>query len=480
LFETGIRQFKMAMGMVWGRKLDPINITRLLDDAMATIAEFGAPGTGARELIDGPFADPDERVEFQSRALRRTARRLADQSPFYARRFAAAGVVADKLGVEGLRRIPVTTKLDLIQQQPEFQCADSIPQLATRTTGTTGRAAEVWMSRYEIELWSSMSALTAVLRDEIHPSDIMQVHVSSRATASVQLTAAICRLVGAGCRVLGVIPPDEALDSLVGGATLMSASPSYLGELVVAARRRGLTRSDFRLRRIDSGGEILSASLKAAAVETFGARVNDAFGMTEVIPVSATTCSQGHLHHDLNMGLVELVDLATGEPAEPGALCTVVVTPYYPYRECMPVFRYDTRDVVQKLDDKPLTCEIAGLPGTGPIVGKADQILRLGADRVITPRDLVEAVESLPSQSWPARYRALVSDGRLALTLPISAVAGLGAGATQRHFADHGLEVDLRLVDDDHARSLRPVRSDLHETTFVSQATYVGGSHAAR
>jgi phenylacetate-coenzyme A ligase PaaK-like adenylate-forming protein len=336
------------------------------------------------------------------------------------------------------------------------------------------------MSRYEIELWSSMSALTAVLRDEIHPSDIMQVHVSSRATASVQLTAAICRLVGAGCRVLGVIPADEALDSLVGGATLMSASPSYLGELVVAARRRGLTRSDFRLTRIDSGGEILSTSLKAAAAEIFGARVNDAFGMTEVIPVSATTCSQGHLHHDLNMGLVELVDLATGEPAEPGALCTVVVTPYYPYRECMPVFRYDTRDVVRKLDDKPLTCEIAGLPGTGPIVGKADQILRLGADRVVTPRDLLEAVESLPSQPWPARYRAQVSDGRLALTLPISAVAGLGADATQRHFADRGLEVNLRLVDDDHARSLRPVRSDLHETTFVSQATYVGGSHAAR
>ena len=34
-------------------------------------------------------------------------------------------------------------------------------------------------------------------------------------------------------------------------------------------------------------------------------------GMTEVIPVSATTCAHGHLHHDLNMGYVELLDVAT-------------------------------------------------------------------------------------------------------------------------------------------------------------------------
>ena len=106
----------------------------------------------------------------------------------------------------------MTVKRELIEQRQEFWCSDAPPHLATRTTGTTGRAAEVWMSRYELELWSAMSALTGVLRDEIRPTDIIQVHVSSRATAAVHLTAAICRLVGASCRVLGVVPPDEALD----------------------------------------------------------------------------------------------------------------------------------------------------------------------------------------------------------------------------------------------------------------------------
>ena len=47
----------------------------------------------------------------------------------------------------------------------------------------------------------------------------------------------------------------------------------------------------------------------------------------------------------------------------------------------MPVFRYDTRDVVRVLPDTPLTCEISGLPATSKVLGKADQILRLTRGR---------------------------------------------------------------------------------------------------
>ena len=61
--------------------------------------------------------------------------------------------------------------------------------LVTRTTGTTGRPAEVWLSRYEMELWPALGALTSVLRGELRPGDVMQVNVSSRATASTHLAA---------------------------------------------------------------------------------------------------------------------------------------------------------------------------------------------------------------------------------------------------------------------------------------------------
>lgn len=201
--------------------------------------------------------------------------------------------------------------------------------------------------------------------------------------------------------------------------------------------------------------------------------VNDIYAMTEVIPVTGRTCSLRHLHLDVNTGYIELLDLETGEPAEPGALATVVITPLFPYRECMPVFRYDTRDVVRRLPDEALGCEIAGLPGSSPVLGKADQMLRQGTGTV-TPRELVEAVEALPTRPWPARFRVRTDGDRIVLTLPESAVAGFGHAAATDHFAERGIDVDLGLVPDADALSLRHLRCDLRETTFVSRPALLG------
>jgi phenylacetate-coenzyme A ligase PaaK-like adenylate-forming protein len=478
MLDTGVRQFRMAMGMVWGHRLSPRNVGLLVNDVIATIAEFGEPGEEAQEVLGGPLGSAEDRLEWANRGVNRTARRLAAKSPFYARRFAAVACDPAKLDVAGLRAIPVTTKQDLVEQAADFRCSDVAPCLVTRTTGTTGRPAEVWMSRYEMELWPALGALTSVLRGELKPGDVMQVNVSSRATASTHLAATSCRLAGALCRLLGILPPDEALDSLSQGeATLLLTVPSYLAELVTAARRRGLGPGDFRLRRVTVGGEVLSPSLVAAACQTFGVPlIEDPYSMTEVIPVTGRTCSQRHLHHDVNIGLTERLDLRTGEPAEAGALATLVITPYFPYRDCAPVFRFDTRDVVRCLPDGPLGCELAGIPATSQILGKADHLLSVGDGDVVTPRQLVDAIESLPAQPWPARYRATAGDGQIRLVLPAAAIAGFGEAATRRHLAEAlgVLDLDLSVVDDDQARRLRQTRSDLRETTFASEPVLVG------
>jgi phenylacetate-coenzyme A ligase PaaK-like adenylate-forming protein len=465
----------MAMGIVWGRKLDPRNIERLVGDALATLREFGEPGADARILTDGPMTDPEERAHIATTNVRRTAGRLAKQSSFYTKRFAAAGVDPRKLEVGHLDQVPVTVKADLTQHANEFLCQESQRYLATRTTGTTGKPTEVWLSRYEMSLWPAMGALAAVVRDDLRPDDVMQVNVSSRATAAVSLDVAVCRLIGTGCRIIGLVPPDESLDALTEGVTLLSTCASYLGQLVVAARRRGLGPSDFTLRRIDVGGEVLSPTLADAARMTFGAEtINDLFGMTEILPVTGRHCSQDHLHHDITMGLCEYVDLDTGLTAEPGALASVVVTPFFPYRECMPVFRYDTRDVVRPLDNKTLSCEISGLPATSKILGKADQLIRLGPNDIVSPRELVEAIDALPTEPWPARFRATVDSGRITLTLPASAVGDLGEAASEQHFADRGLDVRVAVVDDEQASRLRPLRCDLRETTFAARPALIG------
>jgi len=475
MFETGIRQLRMAVGMLSGRRLNTRNLERLVEDALATIAEFGEPGADAQQLLGASASDPQERLEAANRGVRRTARRLATVSPFYARRFAAGPADPAEVDVAGLRAIPVTTKRDLIERPTDFLCTDVTGYLTTRTTGTTGRPTEIWMSRYEMELWPALSALAQVLRDEVRTGDVLQVDFSSRAVAANHLATASSRLAGIGCRLLGIASPDEALDGLAdGGATLLSTYPSYLAELVTAARRRGMGPADFRLRRITVGGEVLSPAVARAACQTMGVpRVDDTFSMTEVIPVTGRTCSQAHVHYDVSMGLTELLDLETGGLAEPGALGTVVVTPYFPYRDCMPVFRYDTRDVARQLGTEALTCEMADVPGTSQILGKASDLLRLGSE-LITPRQLVTAIEALPTSPWPARYAAAVQDGRIRLTLPTGAIAGYGESAAREHFAEAGLDVDLTVVGDEHAGSLRHTRSDLHETSFAPGQALIG------
>jgi phenylacetate-CoA ligase len=476
MFETGVRQFRLALGMAQGRRLNPRNVERLVEDVLATVAEFGEPGSDAAELVDGPMASPADRLEITNNSLRRTAVRLAAQSPFYARHFSSAQVDPAKLDVAGLRAIPVTVKADLIERPADFHCTDVPACLATRTTGTTGRPAEVWLSRYEVELWSALGALGSVLRGELRPGDVMQVNLSSRSALSMYLAVGGCRLAGAGCRPLGIVSPETSLDNLAeGGATILLTVPSYLGKLVTAARRAGMGAGDFRLRRIVVGGEVLSTSLAQAAARTFGVPlVDDPYSMTEIVPVTGRPCSQGHIHHDLNLGLTELIDLDTGEPAAPGALGTLVITPYFPYRDCTPVFRYDTRDVARRLPDAPLRCELPGIPATSQILGKADHLLRIPGGEIVTSRQLIEAIEALPAEPWPARYRAAASDDRIRLTLPVSAIAGYDEAEARRHFAAAGLDTDLDIVGDDQAASLRHTRGDMLETTFASQPALVG------
>jgi len=256
MFETGVRQIRLAFGMLSGRRLSTSNLHRLVADAVTTLAEFGEPGAEAQQMLGGPQADPEDRQDFAERGLRRTARRLASRSPFYARRLAAAPTDPGRLDMETLRAIPVTTKRDLIERPGDFVCTDAERYLTTRTTGTTGTPAEIWLSRYEMDLWSGLSALASVIRDELRTTDIVQVNMSSRAIAATHLTAATCRLAQAGCRLLGLLPAPDALEGLcAGAATVLSTYPSYLAELVAAARDRGLGPDDFKLRRSRSAAK---------------------------------------------------------------------------------------------------------------------------------------------------------------------------------------------------------------------------------
>ncbi len=474
MFETGIRQFRLAMSMIWGTRINPRNVERLIGDALSTLREFGEPGDDVQQLLEGPFSDPAARKEFQNHALQRTIKRAIHTSPYYKKQYASLNINPDKITVDQMLELPITVKKDLQEHSQELIATDSKPYITTRTTGTTGQPVEIWLSKYEYELWPAMGALSGLLRKEIGPQDYLQLNISSRATIAVQQAVTACRLLGTRIRVLGTIPPDESLDNLLGSEqeapTLMTTYPSYLAQLIKAARKRRLGPQDFQLRRIDCGGELLSRAVAQAAEDTFGAPANDTYGMTEILPVGGRVCNQGHLHHDINMGFVEVIDLQSGKPVEAGEIGTLVITPYYPYRECMPVIRYDTRDIVRRLADERLFCNLAAIPATSHILGKASQLQTL-KNQIVTPREIVEICEALPAEPWPLRYQTQVVDDHLELTLPESALEGTSPKEVERKFRAAGIEAQLisRLESRHNESQLRLLRADLLETTFAAR-----------
>lgn len=86
MFETGIRQLRMAWSMLRGAPISPRNPERLVADARATPREFGVPGRDVEQLLDGPFADPAMRRHLQDTSLRRTVTRAAPGVPVLPRR----------------------------------------------------------------------------------------------------------------------------------------------------------------------------------------------------------------------------------------------------------------------------------------------------------------------------------------------------------------------------------------------------------
>ena len=112
MFETGVRQIRLAVGMLSGRRLSAPAISVGLSPTRWPRSPSSASLVRKPSSCSGgPQADPEARQEFAERGLRRTARRLAVRSPFYARRLAGGPTEpGDARRGQALRAIPVTTK----------------------------------------------------------------------------------------------------------------------------------------------------------------------------------------------------------------------------------------------------------------------------------------------------------------------------------------------------------------------------------
>jgi phenylacetate-coenzyme A ligase PaaK-like adenylate-forming protein len=458
--------------MMSGRRFRVDDVHGLVDELRASLHEFGEPGIGARELLTE--ADPELQRDLARRRLRRTVRRAAREVPYYRRWFETHGVDPDSVTPDSPAAVAPTTKAALRGLPAAFVADGARPALVAQTTGTTGMPTLVWFSRYELEVTAGIGALSLMLADGLRSHHVWANCVSSR-SLGLFLGERSVTLTGAAFMHLGIIDPRTVLDRLatplhVPGkerqVTHLSIVPSLLGALVQEVERGGWSARDFGLRRISCGGEVLTDALQRRAEEAFGADVTDGYAMTEIIPVGGAVCSRRHLHIPPHQGHVEVLDRDTYEPAVPGAVGVLTVTPYASYRDTTVLLRYLTGDLVRVL---PATeqpgCEMAGIPATSRVLG------RMTAE-ALTTRDVLDLLQAEQELPLPTRYALDDTGSGTVLYVVADRISRPLLSRLEERTADLGLPLaGIVLVEDPAELPVPcPIHADLLEHGFDRSA----------
>ena len=479
MLSTALAQLRLALALATGRPVPGWALAALIAAAVATRQEFGGLGSEAAEVIAGPSLDAATQRDLRLRRFRSQAQRAA-ATPSYAPLFAARGLEPGKLTWEQIAMLPLTPKAALRDHPDAFVHPRSPPVLRATTHGTTGEPTRICFSAAELRQMAGFAGLGFVVHGQITPEDVVQINTATGALLGNWNLASGAAQIGALVQPVGLIAPQRTLALLarplaIPGrkpkVSVLSTYPSYLGDLVEIGLRLGYGPADFGLERVFVGGELVTAGLKERARDLFGAvAYGEGWAMSETFPFGAMACEQGHLHTEPAHGLLEVLDPDTSQPAAPGAVGTLVATPFAPFRETTLLLRYDTEDLVRTLGDPP-TCRLRHQPATSDLLGKRRLSVQ-HADGWSTPRQVLEALEAQEAVPLPARCGFWAVPGGIAVEVVVRDPDPTIRRPVTAALEAHGVPLrELRLVTDQAALTHPlPLRGDLREASFPAGA----------
>jgi phenylacetate-CoA ligase len=477
MIETGLAQLRFVASIVFGTRFSLRSLERLVAALRDTKHEFGKLSTEGADLLSSPALDEETRSAMQLRRFRSQAVRAARETAYYHNLFKGLALDPARLSFEEIARLPLTPKVAVRTDPDAFVCRTAKPYLQATTTGTTGWPTSISFSKYELQVYFALMAISSLFSGDIVAEDIVQISTSARGTLSNVCVAGACAHIGAMVHLVGVVEPAHALALLAqkrhlpgkkSQTSILYTYPSYLGKLIECGLHLGYRPTDFGLERIFVGGEVVTEGLKARSQQLFGsAQVLEAgYGMTEIWPFGGRRCEANHLHFEVSQGLLEVQNLETAAPAQAGEIGTIVATPFPPYRETTIVLRYDTGDVVRQIGE-PLACSLRHIPATSQLLGKRSLSVR--HERGWTfPREIAEAVEAVEAVPLPTRYGFWAVPGGVAVEVVAREDTIRLRHLLERRLEEQGVPVrKLCLVDDqEYLQHPIPLRGDLQEQMF--------------
>ncbi len=331
-----------------------------------------------------------EAQALQDRKLRAMVHHAYATTPFYRRKFRAAGLSPRHIRtVADLRHLPPTTKDELRACAPAEIVAGGYAPAATVHEATSGSSGKVLQLYHAHDAYDAYAAYAFRHLWELGYRPWHRVAY----TAFDPLPALPWERVGLGGRHQVDLrkrdPRSYVEDLLRLRPQLITAYPSILLLIIGTATPAELAR--IRPRAIHLHSELLTAGIRAAIGDAFGCDCFDDYSTFEFHQV-AFECRQHRYHIAADNVAVEFV--RDGAPVAEGQEGEIVLTGLT--NRAMPLLRYAIGDIgVAGSGAGPCPCG-RGFPTMGLVEGRVDDFLALPSGRRLSPRMVNPAFEHLP------------------------------------------------------------------------------------
>jgi phenylacetate-CoA ligase len=418
--------------------------------------------TGQLDIPSAERIDRSSLAMLQGQRLERLLVRIYGPNRFYTSKWDRAGIRLEALQLpRDLSQLPLTTKSELIADQiahPPWGTAFCEPMdqytRYCQTSSTTGRplrwidTAESW--QWMLECWKTV---------------YRGAHVDRRARIFFPFSfgpfLAFWTAFEAGCQMGAHCVPSGGMSSQLRLAmietiepTVLCCTPTYalrLAEVAAENRtdHRPLSESSVRVLIVagEPGGSI--PATRERIERSWGARVIDHHGLTEVGPVSFECWEQpGFLHLNESEYVCEVLDPSTLEAVPDGQPGELVITNLG--RAQSPVVRYRTGDIVVRRSDQ-CRCGRTTARLEGGILARADDMINVRGVNVYP-----SAVESVVRRfDHVVEFRSTVrrTGAMRSLSLEIELVPdavdalGIATHVSQQLREALGLTIPVHVVD---------------------------------
>lgn len=334
-------------------------------------------------------SDIHEIKKFQEQKLRELLVYLETHSPFYRKLFEENKIkIADIQTLEDLRKIPVTTKNDIQQNNDDFFCvtSDKIVDYST-TSGTLGDPVTFGLSDNDLERLAYNEAVSFACAG-IQKGDVVQMitTIDKRFMAGLAYFLGL-RKMGASVVRMGPGIPELQWDSIFRyKPKYLITVPSFLLKMIDYAEKHGLDYQNSSvygavcigesIKNQDFTDNILSQKIK----EKWNIKLFSTYASTEM-STAFTECEHqigGHQHPELI--ITEILD-DHGNPVQQGESGELTITTLGV--EALPLLRFKTGDIVQA-HYEPCLCG-RNTMRLGPVIGRKQQMIKYKGTTLYPP-----------------------------------------------------------------------------------------------